>query len=182
MQNTHCWWSFTPCRCQRALTVLTRTLCLHQVKAKTCLKPGSRQNWLWREKNQSFLALELVTKISLNCERQRMLAELKVSESLRTQVAHCRQVTPLKPAHENAPREFLCLPQVIPTKIILVQLFSFCSCAVAYFPIWQWRVQLPASNSEMGSNNCSHEMLGKKPDDWVTFEKMRRVRPVLTES
>ena len=94
-----------------------------------------------------------------------MLAELKVPESLCTQVAHCRQVMPVKLAGENAPREFAGLPQVIPIKIILVQLFSFCSSVVAYFPIRQWQVQLPDSNREMGSNNCSYEMLGKKPDD-----------------
>lgn len=33
-----------------------------------------------------------------------MLAELKVAESLCMQVAHCRQVTLLKPVHENTRR------------------------------------------------------------------------------
>jgi len=63
-----------------------------------------------------------------------MWAEMKVPASLCTQVAHCRQVTPLKLACEHAPGEFVGLPQVIPIKIILVQLFSFCSCVMTYFP------------------------------------------------
>lgn len=54
--------------------------------------------------------------MSLSCERQKMLAELKMPGGLCTQVVHCTQRTPLKPQCENAPTEFVSLPQVILAK------------------------------------------------------------------
>lgn len=51
----------------------------------------------------------LVTEMSLSWKRQ-MLPELKMPGGL------CTQRTPLNPECENAPTEFISLPQVIPAK------------------------------------------------------------------
>lgn len=74
--------------------------------------------------------------MSLSCERQKILSELKMPGGLCTQVVHWTQRTPLKPECENTP-EFVSLPQVIPA--------NFFWCNYSFSASLWWLISQTAS-------------------------------------